>query len=246
MSQLARSTPRLAWVSWACVGLLAGCQAARSPVYEWAAGSGGRRALPEAGGAAPPRPATAGSGPIAPAAGNGGGGFGGESGNDAAFDTDVDFEWSQTLPSRGSCAGAAFVGGFTCTFDNGLISATQGTIVLELRGPNEVQQLEPSSGALDLLTDPAQMISLGLPMDVGPVACVERKLTGQVPATMFTADQVGVGFSVGLTLFCAAPTSAQGTLSGELSADGQSLTGEVSLMIGSCSCRGAFDLRAQR
>ena len=64
------------------------------------------------------------------------------------FDLGVSFDWVETLPSRGMCSSAKFVGSFSCTVQNSLPTRIEGTIVLELAGPSEMQQLDVASGTI--------------------------------------------------------------------------------------------------
>ena len=157
----------------------------------------------------------------------------------------VRFDWMETLPSRGMCSGAVFVGSFSCTVQNSLPTRLDGTIVLDLVGPSETQQLDVANGTVTLLSDPSGNTAINTKV-TGKVACMSRSFSGEIPETMFTPDQTGVLFQVFSGLLCASGNTAKGTLEGKLDPDALSLTGTVTLMIGSCSCAGTFDLRAQR
>jgi hypothetical protein len=230
----------------ACSGA-EGCTASRSPIFEWAppatstvAGASGSGIAGMSGGAA------AVSGRPAPEmAGRAGGGMQGESGTSPAVDQDARFEWTQKLP--GMCSGANFVGSVACNVQNGIPGTRiDGTLVLDLADPSEAQELV-GTGTLNLLVDPASMVTLMTPV-TGTVSCMNKSFTGEVPETTFTGDQVGIAFQVLLSLFCGAGTTAtsiKGTLGGVLDPGGL-LVGDLALTIGTCSCEGPFQLRPQR
>jgi hypothetical protein len=183
-------------------------------------------------------------------AGRGGGGAGsggmqGESGTDAQVDQNARFEWTQKLPDM--CTGANFIGSVSCNVQNGIPGTRiDGTLVLDLVGPSESQELQLETGTLNLLVDPAGMSSL-MTTVTGTASCMSKSFTGEVPETMFTGDQVGIPFQLLLGVFCGAGTianSIKGTLTGELDRFG-TLSGELALMIGTCNCEGPFVLRPQ-
>jgi hypothetical protein len=188
----------------------------------------------------------AGSGRPAPEmAGRGGTGIRGESGTGTQVDQNARFEWTQKLP--GMCSGANFAGTVSCNVQNGIPGTRiDGTLVLDLVGPSEAQELELKAGTLNLLVDPAGMTSL-MTAVTGTASCMSKSFAGEVPETMFTGDQVGIPFQLLLGVFCGAGTTAmsvKGTIAGVLDRGG-SLSGELALMIGTCSCEGPFVLRPQ-
>lgn len=223
--------------------LLAACKGASTPVFDWnePKAVAGAVAAPMAGGGA------AGSsiaGQLASGAGAGGG-MPVESGVGGVVARDVHFDWMETVPNRGMCSGAVFVGSFACTVQNTLPTRIEGTIVLELAGPSEMQQLDVASGTVTLLVDPSGMTAINTRI-AGRVACMDRIFIGQIPETMFTPTQSGVLFQLFSGLLCASGNTAKGILTGKLDADALSLAGDVRLTVGSCICDGTFDLRAQR
>lgn len=157
----------------------------------------------------------------------------------------VSFDWMETVPSRGMCNGAVFVGSFVCTVQNSLPSRIEGTIVLDLTGPSESQQLDVANGTVTLLVDPSGTTAINAKVS-GRVACMGRTFIGEIPETTFTPTQSGVLFQLFSGLLCASGNTAKGILGGKLDADALSLTGNINLMIGTCNCAGTFDLRAQR
>ena len=188
----------------------------------------------------------AGSGGPAPEmAGSGGGGMQGESGTNAQVDQNARFEWTQKLP--GMCSGANFIGSVSCNVQNGIPGTRiDGTLVLDLVGPSEAQELELKTGTLNLLVDPAGTSTLMTTVS-GTASCMSRSFTGEVPETMFTGDQVGIPFQLLLGVFCGEgtiATSIKGTLKGTLDRGGW-LSGELALTIGTCNCEGPFVLRPQ-
>ena len=226
-----------------------GCSVAHSPIFEWAppstvdgpqsptqAGMGGTAGI-TAGQAAPDA--------VAGAAG----GMQGEPGSDAAIDTDVQFRWTETLPGRGKCAAGVYVGSYTCNTQNGIPGThVDGTLVLRFVGPSELQQLDVEKGSVNLLVDPTSTVSFDAPV-TGKVACTSKSFTGEIPEHMFSGEAFSLGTQLLLLGFCAtAPTdsSVKGTLQGKLDADGLSLTGDIVLTIGTCDCKGTYDLRTQR
>ncbi len=171
-----------------------------------------------------------------------GSGIGGESGTQGTVD-DVRFDWVQTLPMTGACAGRAFVGRINCMPEN-VPGAFEGALALDMVGPDEAQQLDVKSGAMNVLLDPNGSAPLQTEV-TGGVDCPSRDFKGEIPATMLTSEQTGIFFSVITLLLCSADNTVKGTLTGKLDASGTLLDGEASMMIGSCSCRGPFNLRAQ-
>jgi hypothetical protein len=224
------------------LAVLVGCHAESSPIFDWnelrgVAGAAGRHSAGVAG--------AAGSGSAGQGANSAGMGMPVESGVGGSVAPRVHFDWTETSSSRGMCSGAVFVGGFSCTVQNSLPTRIDGTIVLDLVGPSEAQILDAANGTVTLLVDPSGMTAINTKV-TGKLACMNRSFTGEIPETMFTPDQTGVLFQVFSGLLCASGNTAKGTLDGKLDSDALSLAGNVMLMIGTCSCAGTFDLRAQR
>jgi hypothetical protein len=234
-------------VAYSAVG---GCKASKNPIFEWAkaptvssvGGAGSGQAGASAGNAA----ASGKTG--TEMAGRSGSGMQGESGTGGTVDQNATFEWTQKLP--GMCSGANFLGTVSCNLQNGIPGTRiDGTLVLDLVGPSEAQELDVESGKLNLLTDPTNMSSLMMPV-TGSASCMNKTFSGDVPETMFTPDQVGLGLQI-LGLFCGVATTdttIKGTLIGQLDQgpNGLTLFGDMALTIGMCTCEGPFELRAQR
>jgi hypothetical protein len=247
-----RSCPiRYAFALAVACGGAAGCKASRSPIFEWApptpvAGASGSGSGSGIAGASGAGDAAVSGRPAPEIAGRAGDGIRGESGTSPQVDQSARFEWTQKLP--GMCSGANYVGSVSCNVQNGIPGTRiDGTLVLDLVGPSESQELDVGKGTLNLLVDPTNMVSL-MTAVTGTASCMDKSLTGEVPETMFTGDQVGLPFQLLLGVFCGAGTTAtsiKGTLVGVLDPRG-SLFGDLALMIGTCICEGPFELRQQR
>jgi hypothetical protein len=165
------------------------------------------------------------------------------------LDNDVRFEWTQTLPGRGMCGAGKFIGPVTCNIEGGIPGThLDGTLVLDLVGPSETQELDVETGSANFIVDPTNVVSLTVPV-TGNAMCSNRFFAGEVPETTFTGDDVGLAFQLVLGVFCASGpmgNTAKGFLEGHLDPDSLSLMGDIRLTIGSCECSGPFDLRAQR
>jgi hypothetical protein len=226
----------------AAYGGAAGCQASHHAIFEWAppatvAGDSGS-ATAGAGGTNPPS-----GGKSAPEAGRGSGGMQGQSGATTPIDDHVTFEWTQKLP--GMCSGANFVGSVSCNLQNGAISGPRldGTLVLNLVGPSESQELNVDSGSLNLILDPTGNVVLMSPA-TGTASCMNKTFLGAVPQRMFTTDEIGLGFQLVLLLCGAGTTSLSGSVIGALDVQGR-LYGTLALTMGMCTCEGPFELRPQ-
>jgi hypothetical protein len=152
--------------------------------------------------------------------------------------------WGQTLP--GSCRGQNFVGTFSCNVQNAIPNTRiDGTLLVDFAAPSEAQALDVQNSSLNLLTDPVNNASLMTPV-TGKATCSTKLFKGEVPQTVFTAEQVGAGFQLVIGLFCGSGAmggTVSGTLLGQL--DGGTLYGQMALTIGTCTCEGPFNLRAQ-
>ncbi|HKU44794.1 MAG TPA: hypothetical protein VJR89_41835 [Polyangiales bacterium] len=235
---------RLPLIPLACAfTVAAGCRGAESPIFEWmeartVAGASGAPRV-DAGGTE----STVTAGQSVNAAGTG---IVGQAGSGGHVRPDVRFDWTETVPGRGMCSGSVFIGSFNCTVQNSLPARLDGTIVLNLMGPNESQQLDAESGILAVTLDPTGMNNITAPVNGKVVCSNNRSFLGDVPPTMPTADQTGVLFQVFSGLLCASNNVVKGTLVGTLDADALSLRGDIMLGVGACNCRGTFDLRAVR
>jgi hypothetical protein len=146
----------------------------------------------------------------------------------------------------GMCQRGNFVGTFSCNVQQNFMNRIDGTLLIDLAAPSEGQTLDAQNSTLNLLTDPANNASLMTPV-TGQATCSTKLFKGEVPKTDFTWDQVGVGFQLAIGLLCgsgAGGGTISGTLLGQL--DGGTLYGQMALSIGTCTCEGPFNLRAQR
>jgi len=224
------------------LALVAGCKATRSAIFEWApvepiSGVSGQG---QAGNASTAGAAGHLGGP--PTAGRGTGSSG-ESGN-GPIDQNVRFEWTETLPPADRCTGAFFLGSFSCPIDNSpLPSALDGTIWLDMVGPSELQLLESKAGVLTvpIAMDGATAITASAN---GRAVCTTRVFRGDIPEMTLSPDQTGLFFSLIAGLFCSAGNTVKGQMVGTLARD--VLSGTIAMNIGSCTCTGTFNLRAQR
>jgi hypothetical protein len=227
----------------ACSGS-AGCKASRSPIFEWeppatvagVSGSGGAGASGEN---------VAVGGQPAPEAGSSGSGMQGQSGSTPPVDDGVKFEWKQKLPGE-MCTGANFVGSVSCPLTSGGIQGPRldGTLLLDLVGPSESQELKAESGSLNLILDPTGSVVLMSPAN-GTASCMTKTFNGAVPERTFTSDETGLAFQLVLLTLCGAGTSSlSASIVGSLDADGR-LRGTLALTIGTCICEGPFVLRPQ-
>lgn len=176
-------------------------------------------------------------------AGQAGGGKEGESGTPSRVGDDVRFDWTQKLP--GMCSGANFVGNVWCNLQNGGLEGPRidGTLVLNLAGPSESQELTVESGSsLNLILDP--MGRLLMSPVTGSLSCINKTFNGTVPERTFTDDETGLPFQIVLLLCGGGESSLSGAVTGSLDADGV-LYGALSLTLGTCTCEGPFELRPQ-
>jgi hypothetical protein len=183
-------------------------------------------------------------GKSAPEAGRGIGGMQGQSGSTPPVDDNVKFEWTQKLP--GMCSGANFVGSVSCPLMSGGIQGPRldGTLLLDLVGPSELQELKAESGSLNLILDPTGNVVLMSPAN-GTASCMNKTFMGAVPERTFMNDDTGLAFQLVLLTLCGAGTTTlSGSIVGSLDVDGR-LYGVLALTIGMCTCEGPFVLRPQ-
>jgi hypothetical protein len=157
----------------------------------------------------------------------------------------VTFEWTQKPPAM--CSASNYVGTVACALANGGLTVTgiDGTLVLDLVGPSESQELKVEKGTLTLLPG----ASNGMPLTAavtGTASCATKQFSGMIPQRDFSPDEIGVLQNVALVLLCATDSNSyKGAILGDLEADG-SLSGTLSLTLGSCECISQFRLRPQR
>lgn len=170
----------------------------------------------------------------------------GDSGTDVPKDDGITFDWTQKLP--GMCSPTNYLGTVTCSLQSGGITVTRidGTLVLDLVGPSESQELKVERGSLSLLPDASGGMSLTAPV-TGSASCLNDKpFKGNIPPSTFTTEEIGLLQNVALVLLCATgDNSYMGGITGSIDTDG-TLNGLLALTLGSCVCESTFALRPQR
>lgn len=157
----------------------------------------------------------------------------------------ITFEWTQKPPAM--CSASNYVGTVACALANGGLTVTliNGTLVLDLVGPSESQELKVEQGTLSLLPDATNGMSLTASV-TGTASCVTKHFSGMIPQRDFTPDEIGVLQNVAVVLLCATDSNSyKGAILGDLQPDG-SLDGTLSLTLGNCVCESQFRLRPQR
>ena len=242
-------TPRPRGFAVCCaLALVAGCSASRSPIFEWAPVGplGGAAGDVQAGQTGAAGSSGVAGDPTSGTSGTGASGTNGESGT-GSIDPNVRFEWTQTRPAPDRCAGGSFVGTFNCPVEDAPLPLA-GTIFLSMVGPSEMQILESEIGILNvplpgLVPDPMGLMGINTPV-TGRAECIGRMFRGDIPEATLTAEQTGLLFSIATFLACSAGSTVTGQMVGQLAGD--TVSGQIAMTIGSCSCSGTFELRASR
>lgn len=226
-------------------GLSVACSAARGVVFEWEPANTGGSSPVDAGAGA------AGGGGMGGPGGSGSGGVAGPGAGgmvspaDPTLDPEAAFDWTATLPSRGTCTGGRFSGTFSCDLLNAPLlpipSRVEGTIVLDLIGPTEAQTLDVERGTINVITASPMSFDAGVE---GAISCADNGFSGKLREANVTQEELGPLITF-LWNVMTPNTTVQGDLVGRLDAQSLSLTGEIMMNIGGGMCRGPFDLRAQ-
>jgi hypothetical protein len=170
---------------------------------------------------------------------------GGAAGSSSAhLDPNVTFDWTETAPGRGSCAGQTFVGNFTCVVSPVLFSPNvEGSLMLAFGGSLENQPLALTDGQL-VAFDDSNAALLMAPL-TGKLDCGSRIAMLELTPTM--TDVLPLTRQIGWVLPMSQPMIA-GTLHGNFDASALTINGDVALTFADTQtkCLGTFSVQAIR